>query len=130
MEDSNTNDSPVVLLVEDDRVLQKMYTLKFAKEGLNVIPVDTAEAAMLALEEHSVNLIILDVVLPGGVSGIDLLRRIRNIDGYKDLPVLFLTNAADPKLRTQAESMGISEYLVKAMHTPESVVQKVKEKLE
>lgn len=115
----------IILIVEDDPVLSRMYTEKFTFEGLNVINAKNGEEALKIVSEQQVNFILLDIMLPR-MSGTDFLERYRKMPQGKDVPVVALTNLTEQSERNRALDLGVKEYLVKAMQTPEQVVDKVK----
>lgn len=125
--DNNSKSSvaPTLLLVEDDLTLSQMYQRKFELEGFKVLHAPNGEAGIrLALEEN-VGLILLDIGLPR-VSGIDFLETLRQSKKGKDIPIIALTNFAEDERKEKALDLGVKEYLVKAMQTPEDVVEIVK----
>ena len=118
----------VILIVEDDPVLAKMYAEKFKFEGFTVLLAkDGEEGLQMALEEK-IDLILLDIMLPR-LSGVDLLEKLRQNPKGKLQKVVALTNLAEQEEKEKALKLGVKEYLVKAMQTPEVVVEKVKKYL-
>src|SRR3990170_3430272 len=121
MDDSQKKTQPVILLIEDDPILSKMYSEKFSNEGFKVlIASDGAIGLEMALKEH-IDIILLDIMLPR-ISGTDLLVKLRNEPKGKNIPVIALTNLADPKEKETAMKLGTKEYLIKAMQNPGQVV--------
>lgn len=114
-----------VLVVEDDPVLLKMYSEKFTFEGFEVLNAKNGEEALDVVKDKNVDIILLDIMLPR-MSGTDFLERLRGDDKKKDIPVVALTNLAEESEKQRAIKLGVEEYLVKAMQTPEQVVEKVK----
>lgn len=124
--DSPTENKKAVLIIEDDLTLSKMYQQKFEIEGYRVLTAFNGEMGLrLALEEN-VGIIILDIMLPR-MTGIVVLETLRQSKTAKDLPVIALTNLAKDEEKKRAIELGVKEYLVKAMQTPEEVVKKVKQ---
>lgn len=122
---TETKQRKVVLIVEDDPVLLKMYTEKFTFEGFGVLNAkDGQEALNVALKEK-VDIILLDIMLPI-MSGTDFLEKLRQSAKGKNLPVVALTNLAEEGEKQRALKLGVKEYIVKAMQTPEQVVEKIK----
>jgi DNA-binding response OmpR family regulator len=120
-----TTEKPVILIVEDDPVLAKMYSEKFTFEGFSVITAKDGEEAYEKATSEKITIILLDIMLPR-MSGTDFLERFRQTPKGKDMPVITLTNLAEDEEKQRALKLGVKEYLVKAMQTPELVVQKVK----
>jgi len=130
--DNDTNqpksDKPVVLLVEDDLLLVKMYQSKFSMEGFDFITAQDGEAGLAAILEKKPNFVILDVMMPK-LSGLDVLAKMRANPTTSKIPVLMLTNLTQEAEAKRAVELGAKEYLIKAELTPKEVVEKVKEYL-
>jgi DNA-binding response OmpR family regulator len=117
-----------ILIVEDDPVLLKMYTEKFMFEGFDVSNAKDGEEAFKLISTQPPDIILLDIMLPK-MSGTDLLEKLKEESEGKDVPVVVLTNLAEDEERQRALKLGVKEYLVKAMQTPEQVVATIKKYL-
>ena len=126
MDQAPAQNLPTILIIEDDPVLSKMYMEKFTSEGFNVLTAFDGESGFDLAVNNKVDKILLDVMLPR-VSGIDLLKKLREHEKGKNTLVIVLTNLADPEEKKQALTLGVKDYLVKAMQNPAQVVDKVKE---
>ncbi len=120
---------PTILVVEDDPILVKMYREKFTNEGFQVLSAVDGESGLDMALKNKVDIILLDVMLPR-MSGIDLLKRLRENEKGRKTLVVVLTNLADPNEKQKALDLGVRDYLVKAMQNPGQVVSKVKQRLE
>jgi CheY-like chemotaxis protein len=120
-----TDNRKSILIVEDDPVLLKMYSEKFGFEGYRVINAKDGEEALTKAVNEPVDMILLDIMLPK-MSGTDFLARLRQNVKAKNTPVVALTNLAEDEEKQKALKLGVKEYLVKAMQTPEQVVETVK----
>lgn len=119
---------PLVLIVEDDPILLRMYTEKLSFEGFQVVSARDGEEALEVTLKVNPALVLLDIMLPR-MSGTDFLERLRQDPKGKNIPVIALTNLAEEEERQKAIKLGVKEYLVKAMQTPEQVVEKIKKYL-
>ena len=118
-----------ILIVEDDPVLLKMYSEKFNFEGFNVLNAkDGEEALKVALSGEKIDIILLDIMLPK-MSGTDFLENFRKDPKGENIPVVALTNLTEDEEKQRVLGLGAKEYLVKAMQTPEQVVEKIKKYL-
>jgi|GEM_PF-1013738 len=115
---------PTVLIVEDDLVLSRMYSEKFTIDGFKVEVIHDGQKALEFLEKHTPDCVLLDLHIPI-LDGLSVLEQVQKKSIHIP-PVLALTNVADPQQKARAIKLGVQEYLVKAMLTPEQVVQKVK----
>jgi len=116
---------PVILLVEDDPVLCKMYSEKFKFEGFSVLTAVNGEDGLKVALSEKIDIILLDLMLPR-LSGTELLAKLREDPKGKNTTVIALTNLAEQEEKDKATQLGVKEYLIKAMQTPEEVVNKVK----
>jgi two-component system chemotaxis sensor kinase CheA len=117
-----------ILIVEDDSILSRMYSEKFTFEGFNVVAAKDGAEALELVKSHHLDIILLDVMLPR-MSGTDFLERLRQDEKNKNIPTIALTNLAEEDEKERCLKLGVKEYLVKAMQTPEEVVQKIKQYL-
>lgn len=117
-----------ILLVEDDEMLHTMYTQKFQKEGYEVLSgYNGAEGVQMA-EEHKPAVILLDIIMPK-MDGFVALKKIKKNEVTKDIPVILLTNLGQEEDIRKGKELGAADYFIKANHTPQEVVDKVKEVL-
>ena len=65
-----------ILLVEDDKALQKLIVYNFQKEGFNIETVSDGEEALYFIKENYPDLILLDWMLPN-MSGIEIARQLK-----------------------------------------------------
>src|SRR5512135_3220587 len=123
MTDTNSNqqvttqapqDQKVILIVEDDPVLLKMYSEKFTFEGFKVINAKDGEEALKMATSEDLDAILLDIMLPK-MSGTDFLEKFRQGAKNKNVPVVALTNLTEEAEKQRAMKLGVKAYLVKAM---------------
>ena len=127
--DIDINNIPTILIVEDDPVLSKMYSEKFKFEGFKVITAANGEDGLkLAISGEKLDMILLDLMLPR-LSGSELLAKLRLDTKRADTKVIALTNLAEQEEKKKMTELGVLDYLIKAMQTPEEVVKKVKSHL-
>ncbi len=77
------------------------------------------------LEKASFDLIVLDQKLPD-VLGIDLLRQLREMDKWKDVPVIFITSHANPDVHSNIEELKVADIQFKPF-SPSVLIRKIKE---
>lgn len=114
-----------IFLVDDDRFLLDMYSVKFQKSGLHV---DVAPGSTIALQKlrdgYTPDIILLDIIMPT-MDGVALLEVIRAEKLAPNATIVMLTNQADDEDR--ALQFNIDGFIVKAMTIPSEVVAKVLE---
>ena len=105
-----------VLVVEDDADSLEIVGKTLEKGGHVVVPAANGWEGLLALDAHHIDIIVLDLMMPG-MNGSAFLRIVRNDQRRKMLPVVILTalNSGDT-LRTVAD-LGVQEWLLKADYT-------------
>ncbi len=110
-----------LLVVEDEPKLSRLVTRGLQAEGYAVDAALDGAAAADSLAANRYDLIVLDLMLPGALSGTDLLRRVRERD--KEVPILMLTArtaVADKVLHFEA---GADDYLTKPFAFAELVLR-------
>lgn len=110
-----------LLVVEDDAGLREALIDTLLLAGYNCSEVDSAEAALVALNTQSFDLVISDIQM-GGMSGLTLLQNIK--DKYPTLPVLLMTAYATIGDAVSAMRDGAIDYLAKPF-SPEVLLNQV-----
>jgi len=112
-----------ILLVEDDKVLAQMYQDKLANNGFDLVGADTGSKALTILKSFVPDVILLDIMLPGGMNGFDILQILQIDQKLKKIPVIVLTNLAHGEKTKKALEYGANECLFKVNLTPKNLVQ-------
>lgn len=111
-----------ILLIDDDKFLLDMYSLKFKKSGLEIDTSSTSLGALEKIKNGEYNIILLDIIMPG-MDGLELLKKIRDDKLLPDSTVIMLTNQADDI--DKARALGVDGYIIKATTIPSEVVEQV-----
>lgn len=119
------NMHPKLLLVEDEEVLRRMYVKKLMSESFDVLEAGDGNQALTHAKNDKPDLILLDVMLPGGMNGFDILEILRRDEGTKNIPVIMLTNLSSEE--ETAKTIGVQGYFVKANTSLDDLVTKIKE---
>lgn len=122
------NNSPQILIIEDDIAIQKMYTVKFRKEGFSVLGAVTGNEALDILKKNTPDIILLDIMLQD-MSGLEVLENVKQSPTNKYIPVLVLTVLPEVIALKKALKLGAAGYLVKSELTPNAVLNHVKMEL-
>ncbi len=101
--------SPHILVVEDDREIRTMVSRFLTKNGCRTTMAGDAPAMGRVLETARIDLIILDIMLPGE-DGLSICRRLRTTSST---PIIMLTAAGDPVARVVGLEMGADDYIAK-----------------
>jgi two-component system phosphate regulon response regulator PhoB len=107
-----------ILLVEDEEPLTVMLRYNLEKEGFAVETCARGDEADLHCQEQVPDLAVIDWMLPG-LSGIELVRRLRARPETKKLPVIMLTARGEEAERVRGLTTGADDYIVKPFSLPE-----------
>lgn len=99
-----------ILVVDDDADIRELLTQYLCKQGLRASAVADGRQMRAFLSNHGVDLIVLDLMLPG-TDGLALCRELRS--GPMAIPVLMLTARGDEADRILGLEMGADDYLTK-----------------
>lgn len=88
--------APLILLVDDDPNFREIFPAKFASLGFRVETASNGEEGIAKAKALQPDLMVLDMQMPG-LSGMDVLMRLRESPETKTMKVAFLTNLGDPK---------------------------------
>jgi two-component system OmpR family response regulator len=111
--------APAVLVVEDDPGLRVLIARALQQNGFTVHQASTGAEMWNSLEQRPVDLIILDVMLPGK-NGIDLCREIR---ARSDTPIIFVSAKVDETDRVIGLELGADDYIPKPFGTRELIAR-------
>jgi len=117
-------DQPKILLIDDDRFLLDMYSLKFKKSNLDIDVSSNSQVALDKIKSDSggYDIILLDIIMPG-MDGLDFLKIMREENLLPSATVIMLTNQADEFDR--AKDLDVDGYIIKATTIPSEVVEQV-----
>ncbi|HUW21407.1 MAG TPA: response regulator [Candidatus Bathyarchaeia archaeon] len=122
---NQTTASRTILMVEDDLPMVKMYSTKLKIEGFEVIVAHDGEEGLKKLREQSVNLVLLDLMIPK-LGGMEVLEKMRQEEKTKKMPVVILSNLSQEEDIQRASELGVKNFLIKSNYTPSQVVKVVK----
>lgn len=118
-----------VLLVDDDKFLMDMYSMKFGSAGFTVQACLSTEDALGALRGGSKpDAIVFDILMPEG-DGFSFLETMTAESLAPNALKVALTNQSSDSEKKHAEDLGVHRYIVKASMIPSEVVEAVKEGL-
>ncbi len=101
-----------ILVVEDDPEIRELLAFTFSKESWQAIPAATGEEALALFRNSVPDCVVLDIMLPG-MSGLDLLRKIRASKTGSGCPVILASaRGEDPDIIVGLE-LGADDYIVK-----------------
>ncbi len=118
--------NPKVFIVDDDKFLLNMYSLKFGKNNFEVNSASSGEEVISKIKGgYTPDIILLDIVMPG-MDGFEILEAIRKEKLAPEASIIMLTNQGQLSDIERAKSFGINGYIIKATTIPSEVVEEVK----
>jgi two-component system, OmpR family, response regulator len=111
--------APCILIVDDHREIRELVSRALAKEGFRVSTAADGRAMHKVLADSRVDLILLDLMLPGE-DGLSLCRRLR---AESDIPIIMLTAKGDEVDRVIGLEMGADDYLPKPFGSRELIAR-------
>ena len=102
----------LVLVVDDSVTVRKVTSRLLERNGMNVITAKDGVDAMSVLEEHTPDLMLLDIEMPR-MDGFEVATRVRNNPRLKDLPIIMITSRTGQKHQNRAMAIGVNDYLGK-----------------
>ena len=105
-----------VLIVEDEKDITKILTARLEQNGFEVISAPDGINAVREVHEKKPDLVILDIMLPGG--GINALKNIRSSERVKNTPVVVLTGMQDNAKKSEIDQIGVQGYVTKPYEFP------------
>ena len=114
-----------VIIVDDDDFLVNMYATKFSHSGVTIEACKVGGSLLEKLRAgEKADLILLDIIMPN-MSGLEVLKQMREQKIGEGIPVVMLTNQNDEEDINEAKKLGVAGYIVKSAATPTEVVNEV-----
>ncbi len=107
-----------LLLIEDDHAIREMLSMFLTANQYQVYEVEDGQQALAKLNEVTVDLVVLDWMLPD-TNGLKLLQEIRAIPVHKELPILMLTARAEESDKIKGLDVGADDYMTKPVSLKE-----------
>ena len=82
-----------IMVVDDELHIRRVVELKLQSAGYNVRSAVNVKAGLEAIQSFLPNLIVSDYRMPGGLTGIDLVRAVRGFVGLADVPIILLSGS-------------------------------------
>lgn len=117
-----------ILVVEDERDSRELLARTVRKGGHTAVVAANGWEALLALDEAPVDMVLLDLMMPG-MDGATFLGILRNDQRRRSVPVVLVTALAEGALLSSAARLGVSKCLKKAHYSPHELLQTIDEVL-
>jgi CheY-like chemotaxis protein len=114
-----------ILIIEDDQMVANVYRNKLAIEGYDAEVALSGEAGMKVMRDFKPHLILLDLMLPG-ISGVEVIKQIRNDQEFSKIPIVVFSNTYLTNLIQEAWRAGANKCLSKSNCRPKDVIDIVR----
>jgi two-component system response regulator VanR len=101
-----------ILVVDDDPDTCEVVSRYLEKSGHHAVSAENGWEALLRLDTHTVNLILLDVMMPG-MDGVTFLRILRGDRHQKSIPVAVMSALSQDAVKSRLERLGVADILTK-----------------
>ncbi|MBT4496366.1 MAG: response regulator transcription factor [Gemmatimonadetes bacterium] len=113
-----------ILVVEDEPDILGLVSYNLKQAGFQVEEAEDGEVALQLIEDRPVDLVVLDLMLPG-IDGLEVCRLLKQNVEHKDLPILMLTARTEEVDRIVGLELGAEDYLVKPF-SPRELILRIK----
>ncbi|MBI1954746.1 MAG: response regulator [Proteobacteria bacterium] len=113
----------LILTVDDSRTIREMISYTLRSANYDVIEAEDGESALHLLNSQRPDLIITDINMPK-MDGLTLIKKLREKDTFKSIPILLLTTEYTPEKKAEGRSVGATGWIVKPFD-PEKLIQVV-----
>jgi two-component system phosphate regulon response regulator PhoB len=111
-----------ILIVEDERDLERVLAYNFRQAGFDVVSAMNGETALRAVKEEPFDLILLDLMLPD-ISGTEVCRRLKQNPQTASIPVIMVTAKGEEVDRVVGFELGADDYVVKPFSVRELILR-------
>lgn len=102
-----------ILLVDDELILRQLFQTVLEHEGHTILTAGNGREALERMREQTPDLVLLDMSMPQ-MDGLTFLRLVRANNEWADVPVVIVSAVADKRQISDAGSLGVRDYLLKA----------------
>lgn len=115
-----------IMTVDDSASVREMVSFTLKEAGYEVIEAADGDEALNKLQNQAVDMLITDLNMPK-VDGIDLIKKVREMNDLKFIPVIMLTTESQQEKKTAGKAAGATGWIVKPFKPEQltSVVKKV-----
>lgn len=112
-----------ILVIEEEASLFKAYREMFKPEDVSVVGASTGKEGLNLVHSEEPDVILLDIMLPGGMNGFDVLEQLKKNPITAHIPVIVMTNL-DTEEKV-AKEIGAANYLIKSNTTKDEIIKLV-----
>ncbi|MFA5982653.1 MAG: EAL domain-containing protein [Methylococcaceae bacterium] len=105
-----------VLVIDDDPLIRLIASKALQAVGLGVYEASSGEQGLALFSTNSVNAVILDVLMPGGMDGYSTCKQLRQLSEGQHLPILMMTGLEDFESINRAYEAGATDFITKPIN--------------
>ena len=117
-----------VLVVEDNEALRRVVTRQLGELGYRVLAAENAAAGLKLLDRHNIDLLLTDIVMPGGINGRELARRARQ--RWPEIKIVFTSGFSEARLNGDAGPLAACTPLLSKPYRKEDLASAAREALD
>ncbi len=122
-----TTEKPLILVVDDEAMARTMASKLLEKAGYSTVAVESGDECLKFVSTQKPDAILLDMLMPG-MSGLEVLEKLRSDISSRAIPVLLVTAKGQADIVRQAAALGVSDFIVKPFHSLD-LIARVKKKV-
>lgn len=111
-----------ILIIEDEMHIRELIEFNLQKEQFNTISVESGEEGMDILSRKNVDLILLDIMLPG-IDGVQVCNKVRHNIDIKNIPIIMLTAKSEITDKILGLEIGADDYISKPFDIKELIAR-------
>ena len=117
-----------ILIVDDQMEVRRLVEITLRVEDYQILQAESGEKAIEIVKTEKPDLIIMDIMMPGGINGIEATRILKNDPETKDSTIIMLTAKGQEADRKKGFEAGADDYFIKPF-SPLELIKKVEEVL-
>lgn len=102
-----------ILIVDDQEIIRQLLEISLRSDDRQIFQAESGERAVAMVEEQRFDLIVVDLMMPGGMDGFETIDYLQKNAADKLCPFMILTAKDQQSERDRAAAMGVKGYLVK-----------------
>lgn len=102
-----------ILIVDDQSELRSLVSLTLGTDKYEIAEAPNGTKALEIVESFRPHVVVLDVMMPGGLSGHDVCRAVKGDEAFAEIQILMLTALADQSQRQAATRVGADDFMAK-----------------
>ena len=115
-----------ILIVDDQKEIRRLVDITLKVEDYQILQAENGKQAIEIVKAEKPDLIIMDIMMPGGIDGLEATRILKNDPETRECPVIMLTAKGQQADREKGFEAGADDYFAKPF-SPLALIKKVAE---